>query len=79
MDSAVFAEPKVRALAETFHRVKLYIDGPGEEANALLLAKRFGTSTIPFWAVLAPDGRELGRIEYTLDPAEFLAFLSAGR
>ena len=78
MDSAVFADPKVRELAKTFYRVKIYTDGPGEEHNGPLQQKRFGTSTIPFWAVLAPDGRELGRIEYTLDPAEFLDFLRRG-
>ena len=64
---------------EKFVRARLFINDRNPAARSpewkAMLQKRFGTSAIPLYAALAPDGRVLGSIVFRggLQPAKTFA------
>jgi hypothetical protein len=62
--------------------VDLYTDGtdPLADRNRQLLEGAYSTAAIPFYVVVDSDGKTLATFPgLTRNPAEFLAFLRAGR
>jgi len=63
MEANIFTQPQVAERFEQFVLLRLYTDG-GENyrEKQQYVVERFGTAALPFYAVLAPDGRELARL-----------------
>ncbi|MEE9464482.1 MAG: cytochrome c biogenesis protein CcdA [Candidatus Neomarinimicrobiota bacterium] len=80
MEANIFTLPEVVEHFEQFVLLRLYTDG-GENyrEKQQYVVKRFGTAALPFYAVLAPDGRELARLaNMTRDVKKFVSFLDSG-
>lgn len=81
MKANMFTRPEIAAALEDLVLAELYTDGldAGSEAHQELQISRFNSSTIPFYAVLRPDGTPAGTFSgQTRDTAEFLEFLKSG-
>ena len=78
MEANMFPRQAVREELERFVRVRLYTDGDGEiyEKYQRFQADTFGTVALPYYAVMAPDGRALATFPgLTRNTDEFVAFL----
>lgn len=81
MKTNMFTRPEIEAALEDLVLVELYTDGLDDagDAHQELQISRFNSSTIPFYAVLRPDGSPAGTFSgQTRDTAEFLRFLRSG-
>jgi hypothetical protein len=63
-----------------FILLDLFTDGTdsASEENQQLEEKRFGTVSLPYYAILDADEKVLGTSAYTKNTAEFAAFLKLG-
>lgn len=79
MKANMFTRPEIAAALENFVLVELYTDGtdPASEANQKLAETRFGTSAIPYYAVIRPDDTVVETFAgLTRNAPEFEAFLT---
>jgi thiol:disulfide interchange protein DsbD len=78
MKANMFPRPEIAAEMSKFVLAELYTDGldPVSEKNQKLQETQFATVAIPFYVILAPDGKPLRTFPgLTRDPSEFLKFL----
>lgn len=81
MEANMFPRDEVRALLARYERVRLYTDGRGEpyEAQQRLQERLYGTVALPYYAVLAPEGRTVATfLGMTRDTRDFVQFLEDG-
>jgi thiol:disulfide interchange protein len=81
MKANMFTRPEIAAMLKNFVLVELYTDGTGAaaEENQKMAETRFGTSAIPFYAILRPDGAVIATFAgATRNTQEFAAFLQRG-
>ena len=81
MKSNMFTKPEVIDLLRDMVLVELYTDGldDASEAHQELQVSRFRSSSIPFYALVEPDGSVAATFSgQTRDVGEFLEFLSSG-
>ena len=78
MRGNILNRPEIVAELNNFVLLELYTDGvdAASEANSKLQQEKFGTVSLPFYAILDPDERVIARFEgLTHDAAAYLAFL----
>jgi thiol:disulfide interchange protein DsbD len=78
MKANMFTRPEIQAALKDFVIVDLYTDGtdPDSEKNQKLEDQRFGTASIPFYAILDGNQNVVATFpQLTRDPHEFLGFL----
>jgi len=81
MRANMLSKPEIAAVLKDFVSVALYTDGgdAASEANQKLQLEKFGTIAEPFYVILDPDGKLIGKFEgQTKDVPEYLAFLNEG-
>lgn len=81
MEANMFPRSEVRELLGRYERVRLYTDGRGEpyQRQQRLQEEVYGTVALPYYAVLAPDGRTVATfLGMTRDSRDFVQFLSDG-
>jgi thiol:disulfide interchange protein len=81
MKSNMFPRTEIAAALANYVPVELYTDGTdsASELNQQLQSEKFSTVSIPFYAIVNPDGKVIaGYAGLTRNPAEFLAFLRSG-
>jgi thiol:disulfide interchange protein len=81
MEANMFPRGEVRELLGRYERVRLYTDGRGEpyQRQQRLQEELYGTVALPYYAVLAPDGRTVATfLGMTRDSRDFVQFLSDG-
>ncbi|PIW20056.1 MAG: hypothetical protein COW34_02690, partial [Armatimonadetes bacterium CG17_big_fil_post_rev_8_21_14_2_50_66_6] len=80
MEANLLPQPEVSALLDKFVLARLMTDiGPYAKQNGDLQVRRFGTTALPFYAVMDSADREMGRFPgLTKDAGAFAHFLSAG-
>jgi len=80
MKQNMFPRPEIAALMKDFILLDLFTDGTdsASEENQQLEEKRFGTVSLPYYAILDADEKVLGTSAYTKSTAEFAAFLKLG-
>lgn len=82
MEANVFTDPGVRSLLNGYVLIQLYTDGQGKryDQNRAFQEHKFGTVALPFYAVVSPEGDEVGRFPgMTRDIAKYRAFLDHGK
>ena len=81
MEGGTFLERPVQNEFKRFVEVRLHTDGRGDKLevskkNRLEQKKRFGTVSIPYYAVLSPDGTKVyWKSGGVIDAEDFLAGL----
>lgn len=79
MKANMFPRPEIAAAAKNLVLVELYTDGTDKESeeNQKLQDDKFSTVTIPYYAIMDPDGNVVASFAkgMTKDTNEFLAFL----
>ncbi len=78
MKANMFTRPEIAAALKDLVIVDLYTDGtdPDSEKNQKLEDTKFGTASIPFYAILDPDQKVIATFpQLTRNPQEFLSFL----
>ncbi len=77
---APIAIGEIAALMKDFILLDLFTDGTdsASEENQQLEEKRFGTVSLPYYAILDADEKVIGTSAYTKSTAEFAAFLKLG-
>ncbi len=78
MKANIFPRPEIQAALKNLVVVDLYTDGTDAESdkNQKLEDTKFGTASIPFYAVVDPDQNVIATFpQLTRNPKEFLAFL----
>ena len=78
----MFPRPEIAAALADYVLVELYTDGTdaASEQNQKILTEQFDTVAIPYYAILDSNEKVVASFAgLTRDPAEFLAFLRAGR
>ncbi len=78
MKANMFTRPEIQAELKDFVIVDLFTDGtdPDSEKNQKLEDQRFGTASIPFYAILDKNQTVVATFpQLTRNPREFLAFL----
>jgi hypothetical protein len=78
MKANMFPRPEIRAALKDMVIVDLFTDGtdPESERNQQLEDSRFGTASIPFYAIMDPDEHVIATFpELTRNPQQFLSFL----
>lgn len=78
MKANMFTRPEIQAVLKDFVIVDLYTDGTDvdSEKNQKLEDQRFGTASIPFYAILDANQNVVATFpQLTRNPQEFLAFL----
>ncbi|CAN5230518.1 cytochrome c biogenesis protein CcdA [soil metagenome] len=79
MEKDIFPRPEIAKRLDQFVRVKLFTDDLQEgERRQEYQEKTFGTVSLPFYAVMTPEGKVLGTIELERDPEKYAAFLDLG-
>jgi thiol:disulfide interchange protein len=80
MKQNMFPRPEITALMKDFILLDLFTDGTdtASEENQQLEEKRFGTVSLPFYAILDADEKIIGTAAYTKNTAEFATFLKSG-
>ena len=81
MEANMFARPDIKSAMDAFVLARLFTDGDGAlyDRQQAMQQARYGTVALPFYAIVAPDGRTLASFPgLTRDPDEFLAFLHRG-
>ncbi len=82
MEANMFTQPEVARELEQVVRLRLYTDGRGDDSRRFQALQRdtFGTVALPYYVVLAPDGRPIVAFGgLTRNRAHFVAFLQRGR
>ena len=80
MKANMFTRPEIQTVLKDFVIVDLYTDGTDAESekNQKLEDERFGTASIPFYAILDKDQKVIATFpQLTRDPHQFLAFLES--
>lgn len=78
MKANMFTRPEIRAALKDMILVDLYTDGTdvASERNQKFEDQRFGTASIPFYAILDADQNTIATFpQLTRNPQEFLSFL----
>ncbi len=78
MKANMFTRPEIQAALKDFVIVDLFTDGtdPDSEKNQKLEDRRFGTASIPFYAILDKNQNVVATFpQLTRNPQEFLGFL----
>jgi thiol:disulfide interchange protein len=78
MKANIFPRPEIQAALKDLVIVDLYTDGtdPESDKNQKLEDTKFGTASIPFYAVVDPDQNVIATFpQLTRNPKEFLTFL----
>ncbi|MBV9499772.1 MAG: thioredoxin family protein [Acidobacteriaceae bacterium] len=78
MKANMFPRPEIQAALKNLVIVDLYTDGtdPKSAKNQKFEDEKFGTVSIPFYAIVTPDQRVVATFpQLTRNPREFLAFL----
>lgn len=78
MKANMFTRPEIAAALKDLVIVDLYTDGTDTESekNQKLEDTKFGTASIPFYAILDPDQKVIATFpQLTRNPQEFLSFL----
>jgi len=78
MKANIFPRPEIQAALKDLVIVDLYTDGTDAESdkNQKLEDSKFGTASIPFYAVVDPDQNVIATFpQLTRNPKEFLTFL----
>jgi len=78
MKANMFTRPEIEGVLKDFVIVDLYTDGTDadSEKNQKLEDQRFGTASIPFYAILDPNQNVVATFpQLTRNPQEFLSFL----
>jgi thiol:disulfide interchange protein len=78
MKANMFTRPEIRSALKDFVIVDLYTDGTDSESakNQKLEDQKFGTASIPFYAILDPEQNVIATFpQLTRNPQEFLSFL----
>jgi thiol:disulfide interchange protein len=78
MKANMFTRPEIQAVLKDFVIVDLYTDGTDadSEKNQKLEDQKFGTASIPFYAILDANQNIIATFpQLTRNPQEFLAFL----
>lgn len=78
MKRNMFTRPEIAAVVNNLVVVDLYTDGTDSESerNQKYEDEKFSTASIPFYALLKPDGTVVATFpQLTKDPQEFLRFL----
>jgi len=81
MKANMFPRPEILPLLKDFVLVDLYTDGTDQvsEENQQLEEKKFGTVSIPYYAILDPDEHVIATFPgLTRNAAEFANFLKSG-
>jgi pyridoxal/pyridoxine/pyridoxamine kinase len=84
LERMLSGSPAVRRAIEKFERMQIWISDPtiGDlaEKQAARMLKQFDTMAIPLHVVLAPDGTELARFEYSplATADDYVKFLEEG-
>jgi thiol:disulfide interchange protein len=80
MKANMFPRPEIQAALKDIIIVDLYTDGADAESekNQKLEDEKFGTASIPFYALLDADRKVIATFpQLTRDPREFLSFLTS--
>jgi thiol:disulfide interchange protein DsbD len=80
MKANMFPRPEIQTALKDMVIVDLFTDGtdPESERNQQLEDSRFGTASIPFYAILDPDQHVIATFpQLTRNPREFLSFLKS--
>jgi thiol:disulfide interchange protein DsbD len=78
MKANMFTRPEIRAVLNNMVIVDLFTDGTDadSEKNQKFEDQKFSTASIPFYAIMTPDGSVVATFpQLTRNPQEFLAFL----
>ena len=78
MKANMFTRPEIRSVLNNMVIVDLFTDGTDtdSEKNQKLEDQKFSTASIPFYAIMTPDGTVVATFpQLTRNPQEFLAFL----
>lgn len=79
MEKNMFPRPRVADLLDQYVRVKLYTDDPDVgERHIQYQASTFGTVTLPFYAIITPDGEILATEAYQTNEERYVEFLRSG-
>jgi thiol:disulfide interchange protein len=79
MKANMFTRPEIAAVVKDLIVVDLYTDGTDDESekNQKLEDQKFGTASIPFYAIVDPKQNVVATFpQLTRNPQEFLSFLS---
>jgi len=82
MKANMFPRPEIQAALKDMILVDLYTDGTDAESekNQKFEDQRFGTASIPFYAILDPEQNVIATFpQLTRNPQEFLSFLETRR
>ncbi len=80
MKANMFPRPEIQSALKDFVIVDLYTDGTDSESekNQKLEDQKFGTASIPFYAIMDPDQNVIATFpQLTRNPQEFLSFLES--
>jgi thiol:disulfide interchange protein DsbD len=80
MKANMFPRPEIQAALKDIIIVDLFTDGTDQESerNQQLEDTRFGTASIPFYAIMDPDQHVIATFpQLTRNPQEFLSFLKS--
>ena len=80
MKANMFPRPEIQAAMKDLVLVDLYTDGTDAESerNQKLEDQKFNTASIPFYALMDPDGKVIATFpQLTRNPREFLTFLQS--
>ena len=78
MRQNLFPKPEIAGLLKDFVMVELFTDGTGaiDEKNQKLEESMFQTVSLPFYAIVTPDGKIVATFAgLTKNPQEFVTFL----
>lgn len=78
MEKNMFTKPAVREYMNRMILVRAFTDrrnNPADAAYKRYQQERFGSTLLPFYVLLAPDGSVIATSTYTSSEEEFLAFL----
>lgn len=80
MEQNIFILPEVTDKLEQYTKVQLYTDsGAQAQEHQQLQTDRYGTASLPFYALLTPEGETIATFDgLTRDPDAFAAFLAQG-
>jgi hypothetical protein len=82
VERGVFPRPEIEERLRKFVKVRLWTNDPAPAARSgewrEMLEKRFGTSGIPLYVGLSPDGKELFRTGFAGGTPESFAGILAG-
>ena len=80
MKANMFPRPEIRSVLKELVIVDLYTDGTDAESekNQKLEDQKFGTASIPFYALIDPDQNVIATFpQLTRNTQEFLSFLES--